>query len=42
MDLIARDPDFYLQLTEPDRGGELGELRAPVLLEDVDSLAATR
>ena len=42
MELIARDPDFYLQLTEPDRGGELGELRAPVLLEDVKSLAATR
>jgi hypothetical protein len=42
MDLIARDPDFYLQLIEPECGGELGELKAPVLLEDVKELAATR
>ena len=39
MDLIARDPDFYRQLIEPERGGELGELKAPVLLEDVKDLA---
>jgi hypothetical protein len=39
MDLIARDPDFYRQLIEPERGGELGELKAPVLLEDVKKLA---
>ena len=39
MDLIDRDPDFYRQLIEPERDGELGELKAPVLLEDVKELA---
>lgn len=33
-DLILTDEDFYLQLIEPERGGELTEIRAPVLLED--------
>src|SRR5436190_2190691 len=30
MDLIERDPDFYLQLIDPERGGGPGELTAPV------------
>jgi hypothetical protein len=42
MDLIERDPDFYLQLIEPDRGGPLAQLEAPVLLEDAKELAARR
>jgi hypothetical protein len=33
-EVIQRDERFYLQLIEPDRGGELAEIRAPVLLED--------
>ena len=28
-ELILRDPDFYLQLIDPDRGGELAELVVP-------------
>jgi hypothetical protein len=28
-ELILRDPDFYLQLIDPDRGGELAELAVP-------------
>jgi hypothetical protein len=41
-ELIQRDDEFYRQLIEPERGGELTELRAPVLLEDVKALSATR
>jgi hypothetical protein len=41
-DLIERDDEFYLQLIEPERGGELTEIKAPVLLEDVKQLTATR
>jgi hypothetical protein len=33
-ELIQRDDQFYLQLTEPGRGGELAAMKAPVLLED--------
>jgi hypothetical protein len=33
-EVIQRDERFYLQLIEPDRGGELTEIKAPVLLED--------
>ena len=33
-DLIQRDEGFYLQLIEPDRGGELTKIKAPTLLED--------
>ena len=33
-DLIQRDDEFYLQLIEPERGGELTTIKAPVLLED--------
>jgi hypothetical protein len=39
MELIDRDPEFYMQLIDPDRGGELAELKAPVFLEDVKDLA---
>ena len=42
MELIERDPDFYLQLIEPGRGGALAELEAPVLLEDAKEVAARR
>jgi hypothetical protein len=28
-ELIRRDPDFYLQLIDPGRGGELAELKVP-------------
>jgi hypothetical protein len=28
-ELIARDDEFYLQLIDTDRGGELAELAAP-------------
>jgi hypothetical protein len=38
-DLIKRDDEFYLQLIDPEHGGELTELRAPVLLEDARELA---
>jgi len=41
-ELIQRDDEFYRQLIEPGRGGELTELRAPVLLEDAQQLSATR
>jgi hypothetical protein len=41
-DLIQRDEEFYRQLIEPERGGELTTLRAPVLLEDAKELSATR
>src|SRR5215216_5361638 len=41
-DLIVRDDQFYLQLIEPARGGELTTIKAPVLLEDVKELSATR
>ena len=41
-ELIQRDDEFYRQLIEPERGGELTELRAPVLLEDAEQLSATR
>jgi hypothetical protein len=41
-ELIQRDDEFYRQLIEPERGGELTELRAPVLLEDAKQLSATR
>ena len=33
-ELIQSDERFYLQLIEPGRGGELAEIKAPVLLED--------
>ncbi len=42
VDLIQRDDQFYLQLIDPERGGELTEIKAPVLLEDVKQLSATR
>jgi hypothetical protein len=42
LDLIERDDQFYLQLIEPERGGELATIKAPVLLEDVEQLSATR
>ena len=32
--LIERDDEFYLQLIDPGRGGELSTIEAPVLLED--------
>ena len=38
-ELIRRDETFYLQLIEPDRGGELAALEAPVLLEDAAELS---
>jgi hypothetical protein len=41
-ELIQRDEGFYLQLIEPDRGGELAAIKAPVLLEDAKELSATR
>ena len=41
-DLIRRDDQFYLQLLDPDRGGELATLKAPVVLEDVKQLSASR
>jgi hypothetical protein len=41
-ELIERDEEFYRQLIEPGRVGELTELRAPVLLEDAKQLSATR
>jgi hypothetical protein len=41
-ELIRRDEEFYRQLIEPERGGELAELHAPVLLEDAKQLSATR
>ena len=37
-ELIQRDEGFYLQLIEPDRGGELTMIKAPVLLEDTRNL----
>jgi hypothetical protein len=40
-DLIQRDEDFYLQLIDPDRGGELAAIKAPVLLEDARDLSPT-
>ena len=42
LELIDRDDDFYLQLIEPERGGELTTLKAPVTLDDVEAAAATR
>jgi hypothetical protein len=41
-ELIQRDDEFYLQLLDPERGGELGRLRAPVLLEDAAELRPRR
>ena len=41
-DLIQRDEQFYLQLIDPERGGELATIKAPVVLEDVKQLSATR
>jgi hypothetical protein len=41
-DLIQRDDQFYLQLLDPERGGELATLKAPVVLEDVKELSASR
>jgi hypothetical protein len=41
-DLIQRDEEFYLQLIEPDRGGELATIKAPVLLEEAKELSPTR
>jgi hypothetical protein len=41
-ELIQRDEGFYLQLIEPDRGGELARIKAPVLLGDTENLSATR
>ena len=41
-DLIERDERFYLQLIDPDRGGELANIRAPVVLEDATRLSPTR
>jgi hypothetical protein len=41
-DLITRDDQFYLQLIDPDRGGELTTIKAPVVLDDVKELSATR
>jgi hypothetical protein len=41
-ELIQGDEEFYRQLIEPDRGGELAELSAPVLLEDARQLPARR
>ena len=41
-DLIQRDDRFYLQLIDPERGGELATIKAPVLLEDAKQLSATR
>jgi hypothetical protein len=38
-DLIQRDDEFYLQLIEPERGGELTTLKAPVLLADIDRVS---
>ena len=41
-ELIQRDETFYLQLIEPDRGGELAAIKAPVLLDDAKDLSPTR
>jgi hypothetical protein len=41
-DLIQRDDEFYLQLIDPERGGELTTIKAPVLLEDAKRLSVTR
>jgi hypothetical protein len=41
-DLIQRDEEFYLQLIEPERGGELTRLKAPVLLKDAKELRVSR
>jgi hypothetical protein len=41
-ELIQRDEEFYLQLIEPERGGELTRLKAPVLLEDAKELRVSR
>jgi hypothetical protein len=41
-DLITRDDQFYLQLIDPERGGELTTIKAPVVLDDVKELSATR
>ncbi len=41
-ELIQRDDEFYRQLLEPERGGELTTLEAPVLLEDARGLPSTR
>jgi hypothetical protein len=41
-ELIQRDEEFYLQLIEPDRGGELATIKAPVLLDDAKDLSPTR
>jgi hypothetical protein len=40
--LIKRDEEFYKQLIDPDRGGELTTIRAPVVIDDVKELSATR
>jgi hypothetical protein len=41
-ELIERDDEFYKQLIDPDRGGELTTIKAPVVLDDVKELSATR
>jgi hypothetical protein len=41
-DLIQRDESFYLQLIDPDRGGELATIKAPILLEDAKDLSPTQ
>ena len=41
-ELIQRDETFYLQLIEPERGGELAAIKAPVLLDDAKELSPTR
>jgi hypothetical protein len=41
-DLIRSDEEFYRQLIDPKRGGELAELQAPVLLEDAREPSARR
>ena len=33
-ELIQRDDEFYRQLIDPERGGELATIKAPVLLEE--------
>jgi hypothetical protein len=41
-ELIRSDEEFYRQLLDPQRGGELAELQAPVVLEDARKLSARR
>ena len=41
-ELIRRDQEFYRQLIEPERGGELTEISAPAPAEGAEELSATR